>query len=96
MKLKSYVMMTSREIIIDLIDRQIIDGEKAFTLINDLLQSELMESWKILNDKGSNKSTTTTPIWINNPLYTSATSATWSNNDVLTVANTNKASGSSI
>jgi hypothetical protein len=36
--------MTSREIIIDLIDRQIIDGEKAFTLINDLLQSELMES----------------------------------------------------
>ena len=42
--------MTSREIIIDLIDRQIIDGEKAFILINDLLQSEMMEAWKVLDD----------------------------------------------
>lgn len=36
--------MTSREIIIDLINRQIINGEQAFTLINDLLKSEMMEA----------------------------------------------------
>ena len=42
--------MTSREIIIDLINRQIINGEQAFTLINDLLKSEMMEAWKILDE----------------------------------------------
>jgi hypothetical protein len=61
-----------------------------------LLQSELMESWKILNTKDSNRSTTTTPIWVNNPLYASGTSTTWSNDDVLGIASTSKASGSSI
>ena len=42
--------MTSREIIIDLINRQIINGEQAFILINDLLKSEMMEAWKVLDE----------------------------------------------
>ena len=36
--------MTSREIIIDLINKQIINGQDAFTLINDLLKAELLEA----------------------------------------------------
>lgn len=43
--------MNSRKIIIDLIDKQLINGEDAFTLINDIIQSELLESWKALNNK---------------------------------------------
>ena len=31
--------MTSREIIIELIDKQISNGQDAFTLINDLLKA---------------------------------------------------------
>ena len=65
--------MTSREILIDLIDRQIIDGEKAFTLINDLLQSELMESWKILNESSKSKET-------NNLVWTNPLTTTWIGN----------------
>ena len=38
--------MNSREIIIDLIDKKIINGEQAFTLINDLLKAELLEAWE--------------------------------------------------
>lgn len=41
--------MTSREIIIDLIDKQIINGQDAFTLINDLLKAEMLEAWETLN-----------------------------------------------
>ena len=65
--------MTSREILIDLIDRKIIDGEKAFTLINDLLQSELMESWKILNESSKIKET-------NNLVWTNPLTTTWIGN----------------
>ena len=36
--------MTSREIIIELINKQIIDGEQAVTLINDLLKAEMLEA----------------------------------------------------
>jgi hypothetical protein len=36
--------MTSREIIIELIDKQIINGQEAFTLINDLLKAEMLEA----------------------------------------------------
>lgn len=65
--------MNSRQIIIDLIDKQIINGEQAFTLINDIIQSELLESWKALNNKEnkdllktSNPNTwvTTAPSWV--------------------------------
>ena len=74
--------MTSREIIIDLIDKQIINGQDAFTLINDLLKAEMLEAWETLNaSKQNNKSSLTNDdfnkIWIaTNPPYSSGTTYT--------------------
>ena len=45
------MFMTSREIVIGLIDKGAIDGKQAATLLNDIYQSELLESWKALNNK---------------------------------------------
>lgn len=61
--------MTSREIIIDLIDKQIINGQDAFTLINDLLKAEMLEAWETLNaSKQSGRSSLTNDdfnkIWV--------------------------------
>ena len=83
--------MTSRQIIIDLVDKQLINGEEAFVLINDVLQSEILESWKTLNDKHnsdllkvdgtkdwnipSNWVNTTNPSWIYNTATTTAGNA---------------------
>lgn len=66
--------MNSRQIIIDLIDKQIINGEQAFTLINDLLRGELLEAWDTLNaskEKSSSRSTISdlNSIWVNSPAY---------------------------
>ena len=66
--------MTSREIIIELIDKQIINGQDAFTLINDLLKAELLEAWNTLNaSKEKNSSRVTIPdlnsVWVNNPAF---------------------------
>lgn len=67
--------MTSREIIINLIDKQIINGQDAFTLINDLLKAELLEAWDTLNASKENKNSSRLTIsdlnsvWINNPAY---------------------------
>ena len=73
--------MTSREIIIDLIDKKIIDGEQAFTLINDLLKAELLEAWETLTaSKQSGKSNFTddfNKIWVAaNPPYSTNTYGT--------------------
>ena len=71
--------MTSREIIIDLIDKQIINGQDAFTLINDLLKAELLEAWETLNtSKESRNSSRVTisdlsSVWNSNPAYTIST-----------------------
>ena len=54
--------MTSREIVIKLIDDHLIDGEQAFTLINDLVQSELVDSMKVLTDCNSKKDDLWTPL----------------------------------
>lgn len=43
--------MNSREIVIQLINKGAIDGEQAAILFNDIFQSELLESWKALNNK---------------------------------------------
>ncbi len=69
-------MLTSRQIIIKLIDNKIITGEEAFTLINDIIQAEMVETYKVLEKKDSEKSSqtwkddwskiTTTPIWVGN------------------------------
>ena len=65
--------MTSREIIIDLIDKKIINGEQAFTLINDLLKAELLEAWETLNaSKENGKSNFTddfNKIWVQTTPY---------------------------
>ena len=73
--------MTSREIIIDLIDKQIINGQDAFTLINDLLKAEMLEAWETLNaSKQNGKSNFTddfNKIWVAaNPPYSSGTTYT--------------------
>ena len=67
-------MLTSRQIIIKLIDDKIITGEEAFTLINDIIQAEMVETYKVLEKKDTEKSSqtwngnwsklTTTPIWV--------------------------------
>ena len=67
--------MTSREIIITLIDKQIINGQEAFTLINDLLKAELLEAWDTLNASKENKNSSRLTIsdlnsvWVNSPAY---------------------------
>ena len=69
--------MTSREIIIELINKQIIDGEQAVTLINDLLKAEMLEAWETLNaSKQSDKLNVSdiNKIWVNTSPYTSTAS----------------------
>ena len=71
--------MNSRQIIIDLIDKQIINGEQAFTLINDLLRAELLEAWDTLNASKENRNSSKltisdlNSIWVNNPPYSIST-----------------------
>lgn len=71
--------MTSREIIIDLIDKQIINGQDAFTLINDLLKAEMLEAWETLNaSKQNGKSNLTddfNKIWVQASPYTTGYSS---------------------
>lgn len=55
-------MLTSRQIIIKLIDNKIITGEEAFTLINDIIQAEMVETYKVLEKKDDEKSNYTWPI----------------------------------
>lgn len=43
--------MTSKEIIIKLIDEKKINGEEAYILLNDILQSEMLETYKALENK---------------------------------------------
>lgn len=52
-------MLTSRQIIIKLIDNKIITGEEAFTLINDIIQAEMVETYKVLEKKDTEKSSQT-------------------------------------
>lgn len=82
--------MNSRQIIIDLIDKQIINGEQAFVLINDVLQSEILESWKALNNKSNSdllkvdgtKDWNTSSNWVGiaNPSWTYNTATTTASN----------------
>ena len=81
-------MLTSRQIIIKLIDNKIITGEEAFTLINDIIQAEMVETYKVLEKKDAEKSSQiwdgnwhdklVTPTWvgdIGSITYTSGTCA---------------------
>ena len=40
--------MTSREIVERLINEHVINGEEAFTLINDICKNEIYDVWKTL------------------------------------------------
>ena len=85
--------MSSREIIIRLINEHLVSGEEAFILINDIVASEMQEALELLNEskKETNSysplkyvdwnTTTTSPGTINIP-------STWNtitcNNDLST------------
>lgn len=51
--------MTSREIVERLINEHVINGEEAFTLINDICKNEIYDVWKTL--EGSK--TYSIPTW---------------------------------
>ena len=78
--------MSSREIIIDLIDKKIINGEQAFTLINDLLKAEMLEAWETLNASQQNGKSSFTDdfnkIWVQQTPY----SASYGSASTLTAA----------
>ena len=44
-------MKTSKDIVIRLIDQKLISGEEAYVLLNDILQSEMLETYKALENK---------------------------------------------
>lgn len=65
--------MTSREIIIKLIDEKKITGEQAVILLNDIIVAELCEAQKVL-DQCKSKELKYNPSWISsspNITYTS-------------------------
>ena len=82
-------MLTSRQIIIKLIDNKIITGEEAFTLINDIIQAEMVETYKVLEKKDTEKSsqiwkddwnrTVATPVWVGGPNSITYDSGTYVN-----------------
>ncbi len=66
-------MKTSKDIVIQLIDEGKICGEEAYVLINDILQSEMLETYKALENKKNsdvftwqNQGTITTKPYHNN------------------------------
>jgi hypothetical protein len=42
--------MTSKDIVTRLIDEKLISGEEAYTLINDLVQAEMVATMKLLKE----------------------------------------------
>lgn len=93
-------MLTSRQIIIKLIDNKIITGEEAFTLINDIIQAEMVETYKVLEKKDSEKSNFIWPTVqktspsIVNPIWVGGTDSITYNSGTCTNTATN-VSGSS-
>lgn len=68
--------MTSREIIISLIDQKVINGEQAFILINDIIAAELLEGIKILKESDKKDTIVWNNGWTTIPTYTSTISCT--------------------
>ena len=69
--------MTSREIIIKLVDDKLITGEEAFTLINDICKQEMYDVWKTL--ESSKVNTTPNITWTYDKLYDSGPYSTSGN-----------------
>lgn len=63
--------MTSKEIIVKLIDEHLIDGEQAYVLINDIVQAEMVATMKLLKDDSNSTKLTVVPSWIHDS-YTTA------------------------
>ena len=78
--------MTSREIVIDLIDKGLITGEQAFTLINDIVAAEIKEALEIIEKSKKNQSNGLEWVNIHNEPWTISTSPTWTYNPTITAA----------
>ena len=63
--------MKSREIVQRLIDEHVINGEEAFTLINDICKNEIYDVWKTLEETEQPKwltyTHTTNPYSVTSP-----------------------------
>lgn len=79
--------MTSREIVIDLIDKGLITGEQAFTLINDIVAAEIKEALEIIEKSKKNQGNGIGWINVNNEPWTiSTTTPTWTYNPTITAS----------
>lgn len=70
-------VMTSREIVIDLIDKGLITGEQAFTLINDIVAAEIKEALEILNESKKNLDNNWLNTQINKDWISVSSNPTW-------------------
>ncbi len=75
--------MTSREIVIDLIDKGLITGEQAFTLINDIVAAEIKEALEIIEKSNKNQSNCFQLVDLNQP-WTISTNPTWTYSPTIT------------
>ena len=66
--------MTSKDIVTRLIDEKLISGEEAYTLINDLVQAEMVATMKLLKESDVKSPSINTPYWV----YPSTISSTGS------------------
>ena len=94
-------MPTAKEIIIRLINEKVINGEEAYVLLNAILQSEMMEAWKVL-DESKKSSKKNNLDWLQVQPYTSGpytttTGITWTGGNTITcdAANANSLSTTS-
>lgn len=78
--------MTSREIVIDLIDKGLITGEQAFTLINDIVAAEIKEALEIIEKSKKNQGNGIAWVNVNNEPWTISTSPTWTYNPTITAS----------
>lgn len=78
--------MTSREIVIDLIDKGLITGEQAFTLINDIVAAEIKEALEIIEKSKKNQSNGIEWVKINNEPWSITTSPNWTYSPTITAS----------
>ena len=76
--------MTSREIVIDLIDKGLITGEQAFTLINDIVAAEIKEALEIIEKSKKNQGNGIAWVNVNNEPWTISTNPTWTYSPTIT------------
>lgn len=67
--------MTSKEIITRLIDEKLINGEEAYTLINDVIIAEVVDSIKTLNSNVNTETYAWRSVPFSSPSYTTVNSS---------------------